>query len=176
MLRWVSVDELLAQLDEIQFRFEKAEWLANKKNLGAEENTMRTVLGQPRYPRLATNQLTSEAPVVTEYHTTYSDENYNDFFGFNDTSSENCYRVFPKTHDNVDPSISHRVAAALDTYGKENGIKECKKEQWGSKDFVECNGNSGRANYAYVTGTDTAVQSDAFQDLRGGQAACIDAL
>ena len=174
MLRWVSVDELLARLDEIQLRFkEEAERLPNKKNLGAEENTMRNFLGQPRNPSHATNQLTTEAAVVTEYDTTYDDENYNNFFGFNE-STENCnYWINSSPH--MEPNTLKRVETALENT---EGLVKCKDQRYDFQESVQCNGlyPNQQANYAYISGTDVVQNSTAFDGLRAGSAAgCIDA-
>lgn len=174
MLRRVSVDELLARLDEIKVRFEKTEWLLNKKNLCAEENTMPKHTSDTRNPTLGLNKMTSQAPPVTEYYVGYYQDNYNDFFGFeNESSTQGCYAVACKkdqtsgclpslNRDNQDGKTLQDVQEAVKAYASKNGIAPCGDDNSVmNADFVNCTDDSGtnRVDYAIVTGANGVVQN-----------------
>ena len=129
MLRRVSIKELCAQLDELKVRFQNSDWSNNKKNLCAEENTMRTLLGDQRNSRpMATRPASTEAPIPTDYYLSYPENNFNDYFGWNDTNDA-CYRL--KTNDDQIPETQTAVSRALSG----TSLEEC-----GSGDFA---GNVG---------------------------------
>jgi hypothetical protein len=179
MLRRVSADELLARLDEIKVRFEKTEWLLNKKNLCAEENTMLTHTSDTRNPTLGLNKMTSQAPIVTDYDVGYDEDNYNDFFGFeNESSMQGCYAVACKKdqtsgcsqswkrehrehREHLDEKILDSVQAAVKAYAKNNSIVQCDDEYSAvNVGFVNCTDASGTAaDYAMVTEASGVVQN-----------------
>ena len=167
------MDELLARLDEIKLRFREADWATNKKNVGADKTTMR-LLSQQRNSTHGLNNLTSEAPVSTEYDTEYSEDNYNNYWGFDRKSSmQSCYSVAcapgqkegcsrDLTHFNQHPVILDAVQKAVQGYAEKNNIDSC-GEQYSlmTADNINCKGVSGgTVDYGFVTGVEDSVVQD----------------